>query len=250
VFRAAKWVGAVYHLLRACACVSFAGLFIIGGADSSPAFDFDYELGVRNPMMKSCTQQTLSPALVVQNCTEFLKWFRDVDTTLPAQAQALYFIGTAYVRAGKKDEATTVFQLALGTIERVLHEHPIDGLRPANWKFSQIFNNRCWIKAISGIELETAIADCDQALTLSPNDPDTRDARAFVLYRQRKFKDALAAYDALLVDQKDYVAALFMRGVIKLVLGDEGGADADIKAAREKDPNIDIVYAGYGIKVK
>jgi tetratricopeptide (TPR) repeat protein len=164
---------------------------------------------------------------------------------LPFHAQALFFLGTAYARQGQNDAAAQVFGLTLATLKRILSGEPLNQY----WKKSQMLNNKCWIEAISGIELDEALSDCDQSLMLAPNNLDTLNGRAFALYRQKKFKEALADFDTVLNVQSDNAEALFMRGVIKLQNGQEDAGITDVKAARSKDPNIDTLYSGYGIKV-
>jgi tetratricopeptide (TPR) repeat protein len=228
-----------------------AGLIVAASVllNSGPAFgfDFDYELRTPNPMTNNCTQPTLSPAVVIANCMEFLKWMKGSSYNSPQQAQAVFFAATAYVRKGQNDAAAQLFGLAIGTLERTLQDPSPDNITRKRF---QIYNNLCWIKAVSGIAIDTAIADCDQSLMLAPNNADTVNGRAFVLYRQRKYADALAGYDNALAMQSENAPALFMRGVVKLMLKDENGANADIKAARSSDSNIDILYSGYGVKVK
>ncbi len=210
------------------------------------AFEAIPLLGESNPITASCPRSFLSPQLVINGCYLYLKMGNGEVSELPVHAEALFFMGTAYVRKGQNDAATQVFALALDALKRSLSGPPLK----AYWIRSRMLNNKCWIEAVSGIELDAALADCDQSLTLAPNDPDTLNGQAFALYRQKKFKEALAGFDSTLKVQFDNAEALFMRGVVKLQLGEEDAGITDIKAARAKDSNIDTLYSGYGIRVK
>jgi tetratricopeptide (TPR) repeat protein len=168
------------------------------------------------------------------------------EVDLPLHAEALFYLGTAYVRKGQNDAAAQVFGLTLDALKRSLSSPPLN----ENWIRSRMLNNKCWVEAVSGIDLDAALSDCDQSLSLAPNDADTLNGRAFALYRQKKFKEALGGFDSTLNIKSDDVEALFMRGVVKLQVGDEAGGMTDVKAARSKDANIDALYSGYGIAVK
>ena len=229
---------------RRLASAIIAALFI-ASADSSHAFQANLGHAISNFDVERCGKPTLAPAVIYQDCVMFIRMFGNDEYYRPQLAQVLFFLATAYIRKAQTEVATKTFGLALDAIELVLRQP--HGSSSDN---SEILNNRCWTKAVSGIELNSALADCDEALKLTPNSPDTLDARAFVLYRQGKYRDALTAYDVALTCKSDNASALFMRGVTKFQLGDEPGGDSDVKVARTKDADIDALYAGYGITLK
>jgi len=106
----------------------------------------------------------------------------------------------------------------------------------------QGLSSRCYTRATVKSDLDEALADCDQAIRLMPGDPDILGVRAFVLYQQGNYQQALDAYDATLAIAPKIASALFMRGCAKGKLGDVAGKDADIAAARAIQANIELVF--------
>jgi tetratricopeptide (TPR) repeat protein len=108
-------------------------------------------------------------------------------------------------------------------------------------------NDRCWMRALARQELEAGLADCEAALKLKPDDADTLDSRAFVLFRLGRMADAIASYNAALKQDERLASSLYMRGVIESKNGDKASGAADITAAKEIDPKIALTYERYGV---
>jgi predicted aspartyl protease len=106
----------------------------------------------------------------------------------------------------------------------------------------QALSGRCFARATVRANLDAALADCDQAIRLMPADAHIREVRAFVLYQQGDYRQALEAYDTMLAAGPPIASALFMRGNAKGKLGDSAGKDADIAAAKAIQPNIELVF--------
>ena len=104
-------------------------------------------------------------------------------------------------------------------------------------------NERCWVRAVANRELDTAMADCNAALSLAPAKPNRLDSRALVHFRLKQFKEALADYDAALKGDPKAPSTLYARGVTKLRLGDAAGGRADIEAAKKLDRDITVAMA-------
>jgi predicted aspartyl protease len=107
--------------------------------------------------------------------------------------------------------------------------------------------DRCYMRAVLKSDLDAALADCDQALKLKPGTDRILDSRAFVLYQQEKYQDAIAAYDQALAVNPKFSESLFMRGFAKGKLGDEAGKTADIAAANQINPTVENEFRGYDI---
>jgi tetratricopeptide (TPR) repeat protein len=128
-----------------------------------------------------------------------------------------------------------------------------DAIRQDNRKIidnpgdAQLWNHRCWLRATAKVDLNAALSDCDHAIRLKPGVLALLDSRAFVLYQQGKYKDALDAYNLVLKIDPRFPASLFMRGFTRGKLGDEAGKTSDVAAAMEAQPDIQAQFAPYDI---
>jgi tetratricopeptide (TPR) repeat protein len=108
-------------------------------------------------------------------------------------------------------------------------------------------NDRCWARAMAGMELQKALADCDAALGWEPDRPEALDSRGLVKLRLGDLPGAIADYDAALTQDANVATSLFGRGVARRKSGDKAGGDADFDAARTLDPEIDKRFAAFGV---
>jgi predicted aspartyl protease len=108
-------------------------------------------------------------------------------------------------------------------------------------------NARCYMRAAVKTALDAAQADCDKAALLRPRDDAILDSRAFLLYQQGKYPEALAAYNQVLAINARSAPSLFMRGYAKGMLGDNEGKAADIQAATRAMPDIQRTFQQYDI---
>jgi tetratricopeptide (TPR) repeat protein/transglutaminase-like putative cysteine protease len=131
------------------------------------------------------------------------------------------------------------FDLALADAETIVT------LRPdiaASW------NSRCWARAVAGVDLDKALADCNASLKLRPRSASILDSRALTQLRRGELKAALADYDAALAVEPKQAASLYGRGLVKQKLGDKAGGQADLQAAVAVEPEIAERFEGYGLK--
>jgi len=115
-----------------------------------------------------------------------------------------------------------------------------DPENPANW------NNRCWIRAVEGVELEAALADCNRSITLAPTDPNAFDSRGLVYLKLNNPRAALADYEAA-VRLGENAHFVYGRGIARLQLGFADDGQADLQRAIELESDIAETYAAYGI---
>lgn len=111
-------------------------------------------------------------------------------------------------------------------------------------------NSRCWKLALLRRTLEQALADCELAVSLRPEESGTHDSLAFVLYRLRRYDEAVAAGTrALQLDPASRAAAhsWFIRGLARQALGDSAGAAADHRQAQTLDPGIAAYFRQFGV---
>lgn len=98
-----------------------------------------------------------------------------------------------------------------------------------------LLNNVCWARALAGVELEAALAECDAAIA-GAEEAGFIDSRARVLLQMDRFEEAKAAYEQALVERPNQTATLYGRGLARLALGDAGGrADIDRALAINAD---------------
>jgi tetratricopeptide (TPR) repeat protein len=110
-------------------------------------------------------------------------------------------------------------------------------------------NARCYMRAAVKTQMDAAQADCDKAAALRPRDDAVLDSRAFLLYQQGKYPEALAAYNQVLAINAKSAPSLFMRGYAKGMLGDDAGKAADIQAATHAMPDIQRTFQQYDISL-
>jgi tetratricopeptide (TPR) repeat protein len=108
--------------------------------------------------------------------------------------------------------------------------------------------DRCYVRAISGRELQQGLEDCDEALRMLKNDVIARERRALINLRMGHFDKAIADYNAVLKVQAASAGALYGRGVARKKKGEEMRGDADIAEARQIRPDIVEALIGFGVK--
>lgn len=151
-----------------------------------------------------------------------------------AQPAAQPSEGAKLVASLPPDTARTVYKQMvtnrLPDLEKRIAASPSD---------SNALAQHCFFLASAKLQLESASADCDKALKLTPNDVNAQESKALVLYQQGKYQESLDAYNALLQRAPNLATALFVRGYAKGRLGDQSGKDADLAAAHKAAPDID-----------
>jgi tetratricopeptide (TPR) repeat protein len=111
-----------------------------------------------------------------------------------------------------------------------------------------ILNNLCWAKATAGLVLESALADCEEALAKAPDEPAFLDSRAFVLLRLDRLDEAIATYDKALAKRPRQSASLFGRAIAWSRKGDQLKSQTDAEAALKVNPDVATEFEGYGLK--
>ena len=145
--------------------------------------------------------------------------------------------------------------LRTSEMRSLFHQHAIldiqnsDAALAAAPQDAAALNNRCFARAVIKVDLDKALDDCDQAIKLKPSNAPLLDSRAFVLYQQGKFQDALQAYNAALAVNDKLAPSLLMRGYTKGKLGDAAGKDADIAAAAKIQPNVANMLLLYDVSL-
>jgi tetratricopeptide (TPR) repeat protein len=108
------------------------------------------------------------------------------------------------------------------------------------------WSRRCWVRAIYG-QIPQALADCNKALSLSPDDSETLNSRGLVYLKMNDYAAAIVDYAAALVHDPESASSLFGRGLAELRKGDVAKGNADTAAAKVIQPNIAEEFKIYGL---
>jgi tetratricopeptide (TPR) repeat protein len=109
---------------------------------------------------------------------------------------------------------------------------------------AQLLNERCWLLATHRMDLPRALADCDAALKLRPNNSAYLDSRGLVRLQMGQYDKALADYEASVAAVPDQTSAIYGRGLARMMLK-QPGWEADIAAAGKQYEWIAADYASY-----
>lgn len=112
---------------------------------------------------------------------------------------------------------------------------------------AELWNNRCWQRAIEDIDLDLALADCDEALRLDPRMAAALDSRGLVNFKRGDFAASLSDYEAALRLEPNRGHYLYGRGLARLRLGQSEAGNADLVAAERAEPGVADMYEGYGV---
>jgi len=102
---------------------------------------------------------------------------------------------------------------------------------------AEAHNAMCWELALASVALDDALQECDAALA-SGQESAYLDSRGLVLYRLRRYDEAIASYDAALAKRAGQATSLYGRGLAKRARGDRQAGEADIHAAINADHHV------------
>jgi tetratricopeptide (TPR) repeat protein len=185
---------------------------------------------------QSCNDYALEAAQQVEACTTLITLYGDATANRARLAIAYLARGTAHMRSRDRARAEPDYREAIR-----LNSIPIDN----GEKEVPAYNDRCWTRAIAMIDLDAALADCNEALRLRPDFVPALDSRAFVHMRSGRYQDALADYDAAIMGSPQDSWSLYGRGIAKMRVGDSAGGQADIEASKAVQ-DVAAEFAAYG----
>jgi tetratricopeptide (TPR) repeat protein/predicted aspartyl protease len=156
------------------------------------------------------------------------------DKVLAKQADERLGLAALYERAD-------AFPAAIGQYDLWIDAHRTDTRLPGG------LNGRCWTKALAGVDLAGALADCNGALRRMPKSPDFLDSRGLVHLRMGDPDKAIADYDLGLAAAPKLAWSLYGRGLARLKKGQTAQGQADIAAATAIDPHLPATAKRYGL---
>ncbi|HRP12235.1 MAG TPA: hypothetical protein PLK37_14490, partial [Terricaulis sp.] len=136
-----------------------------------------------------------------------------------------------------RDALGADYEDRLAGLDEAIAQAPRDGA---------LRNNRCWLRATHGRDLEQALADCDEALRLEPGNENALDSRGLVQYKRGDFEAALADYDAALAVDAERGHYMYGRALALQALGRVEEASAAFSAAEKAEPGVAALYYSYG----
>lgn len=143
----------------------------------------------------------------------------------PPQSELRLQIANDEVEADHFDAAITQYDLWIAA-------HANDA------RMAVALSGRCWARALSGLDLAKAEADCSQALRLEPRTASVLSSRGVVRLRQGKYRKSLSDLEAALQQEPRAAWALYGRGVDELRLGRTAAGQSDLAAAAQADPAV------------
>jgi len=185
---------------------------------------------------RDCHNYALGAAEQVGACTTLIGLYGDATANRGLLALAYLARGTAHMRSDNRTGAEPDYREAIR-----LDSIPLDN----GEKEVPVYNDRCWARAVAMIDLDGALADCNEALRLMPDYVPALDSRAFVHMRGRRFQDAITDYDAALKGSPQDPYSLYGRGIAKMRMGDTQGAQADIEASKAVQ-DVSPEFTAYG----
>jgi tetratricopeptide (TPR) repeat protein len=160
----------------------------------------------------------------------------DFDTALtltPNDPSLSFRVAQTYVNARHFDEA-------ISRLDKWIAANPKDDRLPS------ALNGRCWSRAMLGIELDLALADCNAAVKSSRNSY-ILDGRAFVYLRLGNFDKSITDYKASLSLQPKSAWSLYGLGIAEIKKGLASDGQKDMKAALSIAPRIDEEFKRLGL---
>lgn len=175
-----------------------------------------------------------------------------VDRLAPQQADLRIRLARLYGSIGH-------YAAAAHQLDLWIQYHPEDVRLPA------ALGMRCWARGAANVQLDQALADCDQAVHTkliashsafwrlthqAPPGPGwILRNRSLVYLRLGDLDRAIADDDAALaqIHSGDSAHPLYLRGLAELRKGLKSQGEADLAAARKLRPDIDEHYAGMGL---
>jgi tetratricopeptide (TPR) repeat protein len=158
-----------------------------------------------------------------------------VNRAAPKGAAVRFALGSLY-------ESERNYPAAIAQFDDWIDAHNRDDIRMAS-----AHNSRCWERALTGQDLDRALADCNFAVRANPKVAFYHDSRGLVYLRQGRYDKAIADYDAALSLNPKIEWSLYGRGIAKLRLRQQAAGEADIAAATVLAPKIADEAASHGI---
>ncbi|MCI3133463.1 tetratricopeptide repeat protein [Phenylobacterium aquaticum] len=158
--------------------------------------------------------------------------FTQVIALAPSYAPAVMNRADAYWRMGDKVRAITE------------HDRAAE-LDPDNVIYHAI---RCWRRLMADRELDAAYAACSRAVELKPQAPEILNLRGMAGLKMARWRPAWEDFQMALQSDDTRADSHYGSGIARLRLGLTEGGEAEIREAKEIDPQVAEKFEAMGIK--
>lgn len=110
-----------------------------------------------------------------------------------------------------------------------------------------ILCQRCWTRAVAGVEFDKARLACNQALWAQPDMPGPLNTRGLLSLKQKRFELAWRDFNAAALAAPRNARALYGRGLAALALQRKAEGKADMAAAASISADIAADYEADGV---
>ena len=161
---------------------------------------------------------------------EAIALLEDQNADAEQRVNVALAISELEARAGRKEEGLT-------RLEDLLARRPGD---------PTLLNSRCWYQATWNYRPEDLEAICTEAVERADWSAPVLDSRAMGYFRLGRFADAKRDLDAALADSPGQTESLYLRGFVRLEMGDSDGR-RDIEEALARRPALEREFDRWGI---
>ena len=157
-----------------------------------------------------------------------------LDARLPPQSNLRASLAKTYDELWRPSAAIKQWTLWI-------ENHPDDIMVPG------AKSGRCWSRMAANIELDKALADCNDAVDDDGKNAHRRDNRGWLYLRLDQPARARADFDIAVTAKPPSAWSLYGRALAGLRQGETAAAQADLAAARQADPKIDeaVKFIGF-----
>lgn len=170
-----------------------------------------------------CTANVQYRVFSIQSCMAITL---DPSSSREARGRAHFNRGLLHDADGEFSYAITAFGAAIE-------------MNPAVW---QHHFGRCNSRMRANVELDGAIADCNEAARIDPTATAPRFVRGLIYARREQWAEALADFEFVVPLTGTWSDPLYLRGYTRRRLGRADG-QADMDAALARDPQVAQAYA-------
>ncbi len=111
---------------------------------------------------------------------------------------------------------------------------------------ADLLNSDCWYRGLYKVALDNALDQCIKAVERAANPAPSLDSRALVHFRLGRYDEALSDLDEALRMSPGQSASRYLRGLVRLAKGDDGGTN-DIETALRQTPYLKRYYSRYDL---